>query len=122
MAELCGIYKITCKPTGQIYIGYSRDIKERFKQHKRYLVKNSHYNGKLQYLWRCFGEHEFSFEILELCKFENLKNREDYYFNMLNPYINIADTSNGYSEKYLNRMKIRNKRIAKKLSLLNLDK
>ena len=109
--EICGIYKIVCTPTGQCYIGYSRDINNRYYSHKRSLIGRRHSNSKLQFLWDRFGEEAFDLEVIEMCPIEKLKEREDYYFNRLKPDLNIAPTSNGPSKNYLRRMQTRKERI-----------
>ena len=58
-----GIYKITCKENGKIYIGRSINIDERLKSHKRSLVAGRHINKKLQTDFNEYGEDAFVFEV-----------------------------------------------------------
>lgn len=77
-----GIYKITEKETGLIYIGKSVDIGKRFQGH----VKTAFGVGSLAsstfhtYMAER-GVQNFTFEILEEVPKENLTEREKYYIN-----------------------------------------
>ena len=59
--NICGIYSITRKSTGQIYIGQSIDIKRRFEEHKRgmHVPISKIDNAMLKY-----GEEEFELKII----------------------------------------------------------
>ena len=78
---ITGIYKITNKLNGKVYIGQSVNIEERFKSHK-YSYNNSKasgYNTKFyRALWK-YGIANFSFEIVEECSRDQLNIREDYW-------------------------------------------
>lgn len=64
--KLSGIYTITNKVTGKLYIGESLDIYRRwYKEHIPELRKNQHYNKGLQKDFNEYGEENFIFEILE---------------------------------------------------------
>jgi len=70
--KIVGVYKITNVITGQYYIGYSKDIKSRLKQHFRDLDKRKHCNKKLQNAYNYFQirlkSNIFIPEILHICK------------------------------------------------------
>ncbi len=72
---LVGIYKIT-SPTKKIYIGQSCDILKRFYIYKKlHCKKQTHlYNSFLKY-----GIDKHKFEILTICKEEELNNLEEKY-------------------------------------------
>ena len=82
---MIGIYKITNLKTNQSYIGQSLDIEKRFKEHiyhkDSYIDKAIHDEGI----------SNFSFEILEECKAEELDFKEDYYIQKYN------SNKNGYN-------------------------
>lgn len=96
--KICGIYCIECKIDGKKYIGLSRDIYERWKQHKKELKCNRHINRHLQFAWNKYGEENFSFYILEECVSEILGEREIYYiqkYDSLNQSAGYNLTSGG---------------------------
>lgn len=64
--KVSGIYTITNKVTGKLYIGESLDIYRRWHdEHIPQLKKNRHYNKELQDDFNKYGEENFSFEILQ---------------------------------------------------------
>jgi group I intron endonuclease len=79
---MIGIYKIQNKKDNKLYIGYSSDIKKRFTVHKCYLKKGLHENSYLQRAWNKYGEENFLFEIIELCKLDNCIELEDSYVKL----------------------------------------
>lgn len=77
-----GIYKIKNTVNNFSYIGSSKNIKRRFRDHKYFLRHNKHANIYLQRSWNKYSENNFIFEILEIVNLqENLVNREQYYIN-----------------------------------------
>ena len=73
---MIGIYKITNKLNGKVYIGQSNNIERRFKEHinKRTTAWSSIRPAILKY-----GVENFSFEVLEECSIEELNKREEYW-------------------------------------------
>lgn len=64
--KVSGIYTITNKVTGKLYIGESLDIYRRWHdEHIPQLRKDRHYNKELQNDFNKYGEENFSFDILE---------------------------------------------------------
>jgi group I intron endonuclease len=63
----CGVYKITCKKTGYVYIGASTKLQERFATHKKLLNNRKHSNLAMQYAWDLLGPDNLQFEIIEIC-------------------------------------------------------
>lgn len=77
-----GIYKITNKTNGVIYIGKSVDIGKRFTQHiKTALGIGTLANSSFHSYLAANGIQNFTFEILESVASENLTEREKYYIN-----------------------------------------
>lgn len=78
-----GIYKITYIKTGEAYIGKSKNIQERWKQHLKTVVgldgaaqSTIHKAMEEKGLWN------FTFELLEEIPPENLSEREKFYINL----------------------------------------
>lgn len=60
-----GIYSITHKPTGHVYIGQANCIRRRWANHKRDLTNGTHHNRALQRLWTDGSPLLFEFSVLE---------------------------------------------------------
>lgn len=83
---MIGIYIIKNLINQKCYIGQSLDIKRRFRHHKNkfYDKNNDSYNYPLSRSVRKYGLENFSFEILEECKKEELSKRELFYIKKYN--------------------------------------
>lgn len=79
----CGIYKITNKISGQIYIGQSSHIEQRWKEHM-----NDRGGGAsdLHNDFNKFGITNFTFEIIEICNLSELDDCEMKWINFYNSY------------------------------------
>ena len=77
-----GIYKITNQLNGKCYIGQSNDIASRFKQHAKCgLGIDAPASNKLYTdMQKCRLEN-FSFEIIELCSWTELNEKEKFFIN-----------------------------------------
>lgn len=81
---MIGIYKLT-SPLGKVYIGQSKNIKQRLNNYKKLRCKKQPaiYNALIKY-----GSESFKFEIIEECEKEFLNELEQFYikkFNSLSP-------------------------------------
>lgn len=87
---MIGIYKITNKINNHCYIGQSRNIAERWENHiyNSQDEKNKSYNYPLYQSFRKYGVSNFTFEVLEECKIDNLNNRETYWIDYYKPEYN----------------------------------
>ena len=95
-----GIYKITNKINGKIYIGSSVDLKRRINEHFWELKNNRHPNIHLQYAYNKYGRNNFEVEVIEYCNKNIVREREQYYIDKYLPYLqsvgyNISNNSNG---------------------------
>ena len=81
MERICGIYKITNKVNGKVYIGQSVHIKQRWKNHKKdaFWTKGVDYNYPLYQAIRKYGYDNFLFEVVEECSKEELNDKEKLY-------------------------------------------
>lgn len=87
-----GIYQIT-SPSGKSYIGSSKDLQKRWKQHKWFLQKGNHHNRHLQNAWNKY-EGNLGFKPLIICHIEDLLLYEQLIIDNLKPEYNIAKSAN----------------------------
>jgi group I intron endonuclease len=78
--KVSGIYKIT-NPIGQLYVGRSKDIKRRWREHRN---SKSSVNTKLAISFIKYGTCNHTFEILELCDAHDALQREMFWKMELN--------------------------------------
>ena len=90
--KIYGVYKIINLVNGKIYVGSSKDIKNRWTQHIKALNEGTHGNIHLQNAWNKYHEENFKFKIIEECSPEIQFEREQFYLNELNPF-----DHNGYN-------------------------
>ncbi|OME49013.1 hypothetical protein BSK59_24860 [Paenibacillus odorifer] len=77
-----GIYQILNRINNKVYIGSSINIKQRKSQHYHLLRTNNHPSNYLQKSWNKYGEHNFTFDILEeIFNEEELIKREQYWID-----------------------------------------
>lgn len=89
-----GIYKITNIVTQQCYIGQAVDIDKRWKEHCKFgLGIDTPPGNKLYKAISEYGLQNFSFEILEQCKKEQLNQKEKFYIDLYDSY-NFGYNSN----------------------------
>lgn len=87
-----GIYAIQNKVNGKIYIGSSKNIARRLKQHYQLLTRNKHHSYKLQADWNKYGEDAFEvFVVEEILDRELLEQIEQNYLD------NYKACSKGYN-------------------------
>ena len=93
-----GIYKWTNKLTNDIYVGQSKDLAKRFIKYFNLSYLKNRETLVISRALIKYGYSNFSLEILEYCDIANLTEREQYYFDKLNPEYNtlkIAGSSLG---------------------------
>jgi len=86
--------------TGQMYVGSSRDVKIRWKNHRTELRGDRHHSHRLQENWNRHGEDSFVFGVIERCDEDELVEREQYWMDHYESYtkgtgLNVA--SNAFS-------------------------
>lgn len=85
---MVGIYQIKNKITNEIYIGSSRDIEHRWSCHKGKPSWLRHPNMRLYQDFQKYGLENFDFSMVEECEESELRQREDFYIQTLNPSYN----------------------------------
>ena len=96
MAEkICAVYKITNTITGDFYIGSSKDVKQRWAQHKCPSRWNKCPNNPLYLDMRKYGIENFVFEVIEEAEESFLKEKEQQFIEMLKPTYN-SNRANGF--------------------------
>lgn len=111
--DVCGIYKITNKLNGKMYIGQACNIHARWIIHRSELNCQTHHNSHLQNTWNKYGEDSFKFEIIEECSVDKLDEREIYwidYYDALNNGYNLSAGGCGckgykHSEEEIEKMR-----------------
>lgn len=84
----CGIYSIT-SPSGNMYIGSSKNILKRFSEHKNLLKRGSHHSAALQNAWHKY-KGNLEFKQLIVCEQTDLLFYEQLFLDNLNPQYNIC--------------------------------
>lgn len=90
------VYKITNNINNKIYVGMTRyTIQKRWQEHKnKYKKKNTH----LYFAMRKYGIENFSIEVIEECKEEDLILREAYWIQFYNSYNDGYNMTEGKGE------------------------
>jgi group I intron endonuclease len=113
-----GIYQICIND--KIYIGSATNIYNRKHRHLHDLKKNKHCNKKLQNYFNKYGEENFIFDVIEYCNIEVLIEREQYYLDSINPFLNIckiAGNSKGFRHSEETKKNLSKNRKGKSNSL-----
>ena len=82
---ICGIYMFINQITGNQYVGKSKDI---IRRHKQHLCPKSHGTRELHDDVQKFGKQSFFTIILEECSESELSEREEYYIRKFKPFYN----------------------------------
>ena len=89
MAEIISaVYKIINTITGDFYIGSSKDVKQRWRAHKKPSVWKNHPNNQMYIDMQKYGLDNFDFQILEEVEPDSLKEKEQYFIETLKPTYN----------------------------------
>lgn len=101
---MIGIYKYQNLVNGKIYIGQSKDITRRKKDHASRALNdfstNSEYNSPLHRAMRKYGIENFSFEVIEECKASELNEREIFWISYYDAQNSGYNLSPGGSEPH----------------------
>lgn len=78
-----GIYYILNITNNKVYIGQSKNIVARLKEHKRDLKAFRHINWHLQKSYEKYGDSNFEYGVLEFCDIDKLDEKEIHYIKSL---------------------------------------
>jgi len=109
-----GIYKIVNNKNDKVYIGSSKNIENRFKQHMAKLKNNDHHSIKLQRFYNKYKDYKvkkliLNYEVIELVEDnKQLKEREQYHIDNYDSYYSGYNCTSKvdnpqYSHKNINK-------------------
>ena len=113
MNKISGIYKITNTITGDFYIGSSKDVKRRWKEHKCPSNLNKQPNNPMYLDMKKYGVDKFVFEVLAEVEAGSLKVTEQKFIELLKPTYNNINTKGIDIEKYKDMQKKARKKFQK---------
>ena len=98
--KVIGIYKITNLLTKQVYIGQSKDIKERWREHMKCgLGIDTPAGNKLYKSMLNDGLDNFTFELLEECSANDLNEKETLFIDLYSSYDFGYNSNTGIKKK-----------------------
>ena len=74
---MIGVYQIECLNNNKKYIGVSKDIKRRWKQHRDLLFQGLHNSSDMQKDYNQYGENSFEFKVIKECEYAEAKSLEE---------------------------------------------
>ena len=111
MNKISAVYKITNTITGDFYIGSSKDVKRRWKEHKKPSTWNDNPNSPMYLDMQKYGLDKFDFQVIEEVEVDSLKETEQQFIERLSPTYNNYN-ANGwdierrkeYQKEYQNQL------------------
>lgn len=91
---MIGIYKITNKLNGKIYVGQSNDVHRRMKEHC-YPGRHLYSTSPIDHAIHKYGEENFTFEVLEECTLDKLNELETFWILELNSMVEGYNCNQG---------------------------
>ena len=111
--KISGVYKITNTITGDFYIGSSKDVKRRWREHKKPSSWKRYSNNPMYLDMQEYGKDKFDFQILAEVEPEHLKEKEQYFIELLKPAYNDRNASGWDIERYKKAQKEAQKKYQK---------
>lgn len=93
MEKISGVYKITCVPTGDTYVGSSINILSRWDSHESEM-RTGLKRGIFKELAKKYGCSNFTYSILEECSAP--QSIEQKWIDLLSPTLNIATSAKSF--------------------------
>lgn len=78
-----GVYSITNTVNDKQYVGSSKFIDKRLREHRWRLKNDRRSNDHLQRTWNKYGKESFEFGILEKCEKDRIVEREQHWIDIL---------------------------------------
>ncbi len=88
MNKISGIYKITNAITGDFYIGSSKDVKRRWRDHKKISLWDRCPNCPMYQDMKKYGVDKFDFQVIAEAEIDKLKETEQQFIEKLQPTYN----------------------------------
>ena len=125
--KISGIYKITAKHSGKVYIGQSIDIYNRWMGHWKQVNQGD--SSYIHNVMRKYGKDGFIFEIVERCSQDIINEREKYWIKFYDSYNNGYNLTTGgegvkgkiRSEEERENMRILSMKLNKSKPVLQID-
>ena len=86
--KISGIYKITNTITGDFYIGSSKNINRRWREHKWKSTWKQHPNNPMYLDMQKYGLDKFDFQVIAEVELDKLKEAEQQFIEKLHPTYN----------------------------------
>ena len=98
--KISAVYKIINTVTNDFYVGSSKDVKRRWKEHKCPSRWKQYKNNQMYLDMQEYGVEKFVFEILEVIEPEKLKEAEQKFIETLKPTYNDIRANGRDFERY----------------------
>jgi group I intron endonuclease len=89
----CGVYRVRNTITGECYVGASSNLKQRRMVHMSGIRHRKHQSRRLRASARKYGISAFVFEVLEICEYDVLGDRELWWIKELRPEFNGTEVT-----------------------------
>ncbi len=91
-----GVYMIYIQKVNKMYIGSSKNMYKRMKQHKTQLLNENHHSYKMNKYANMYGMEAFDFFILKIVpEGQSLKYFEQQFIDRYNPQLNVNRDASG---------------------------
>lgn len=102
--KISAVYKITNTVTKDFYIGSSKNIKNRWIEHKCPSTWKRHPNNPLYQDMKKYSVDKFEFQILAKVEVTHLKEKEQWFIETLKPAYNKYNAKGLDVDKYDNQL------------------
>ena len=111
--KISAVYKITNTVTGDFYIGSSKNVKKRWRDHKAPSTWKKCPNNQMYLDMKNYGIDKFVFEIIAEIEADKLKETEQKFIETLKPTYNDRNANGWDVERYKEYNKEYNKEYHK---------